>query len=416
MGGQEGHRGAPGGEREAGTGERAGGPQRRPGGERETLRRSKLRDPVGRAAGYPLVGGRGAQRSLGPGGRGHLGVRRRGQGPGSRPGRGPARLQRPSLRRGGAAAGRREGRGQLQRGRRRRGAPGGRPGGRRYSGRGGRGLPASRGSGRRGAGGGRRAGFNIFGALRAWLSPDDAVVPEQEIFTPGQTPQQVARQDTEQMANSQQTAQAAALCQLDIGFKTVDTIQVTVKGTPAAGRLQPGDAIAAVDGKPVSCHTDAGTLIKARRPGAPVELTVLRHGPTSPLPLGTADVQGQPEIGVLLVESFVFPFSVTISIRNIGGPSSGLMFALGIIDKITPDNLTGGRFIAGTGEIEANGTVDPIGGVQQKMHGARAAGPTVFLTPAANCPDTARAVPARVRPIKATALAGAVDDLEALKA
>ena len=264
--------------------------------------------------------------------------------------------------------------------------------------------------------GGPGTGFNIFAALRAWLSPDDAVVPEQEIFTPGQTPQQVARQDTEQMANSQQTAQAAALCQLGIGFKTVDTIQVTVKGTPAAGRLQPGDAITAVDGKPVSCHTAAGTLIKARRPGAPVELTVLRHGRTSRVRLVTADVQGQPEIGVLLVESFVFPFSVTISIGNIGGPSAGLMFALGIIDKITPDNLTGGRFIAGTGEIEANGTVDPIGGIQQKMVGARAAGATIFLTPAANCPDAAGAVPAGMRLIKVSSLAGAVDDLEALKA
>ena len=95
-----------------------------------------------------------------------------------------------------------------------------------------------------------------------------------------------------------------------------------------------------------------------------------------------------------LVESFVFPFSVTISVGNIGGPSAGLMFALGLIDKITPDNLTGGRFIAGTGEIEANGTVEPIGGIQQKMAGARAAGATIFLTPAANCADTAGAVPA----------------------
>src|SRR5258708_2263893 len=264
--------------------------------------------------------------------------------------------------------------------------------------------------------GGPGTGFNIFGALRAWLSRDDAVLPEQEIFTPGKTPQQVARQDTEQMANSQQTAQAAALCQLDIGFKTVDTIQVTVKGTPAAGRLQPGDAIAAVDGKPVSCHTDAGTLIKARRPGAPVELTVLRHGPTSPGRLVTPPGQGQPEIGVLVVESLVFPFSVTISMGDIGGPSAGLMFALGIIDKITPDNLAGGRFIAGTGEIEANGAVDPIGGIQQKMLGARAAGATIFLTPAANCPDTAGAVPAGMRLIKVSSLAGAVDDLEALKA
>src|SRR5258708_4942250 len=135
--------------------------------------------------------------------------------------------------------------------------------------------------------GGPGTGFNIFGALRAWLSPDDAVVPEQEIFTPGQTPQQVARQDTEQMANSQQTAQAAALCQLDIGFKTVDTIQVTVKGTPAAGRLQPGDAIAAVDGKPVSSHTDAGTPTKAPPPAPPVPLTPLPPPPTPPAPLST---------------------------------------------------------------------------------------------------------------------------------
>ena len=92
------------------------------------------------------------------------------------------------------------------------------------------------------------------------------------------------------------------------------------------------------------------------------------------------------------------------------------MFALGIIDKITPDNLTGGRFIAGTGEIEANGTVDPIGGIQQKMAGARAAGATVFLTPVANCPDTGGSVPAGLRLIKVSSLAGAIADLNALKA
>jgi PDZ domain-containing protein len=264
--------------------------------------------------------------------------------------------------------------------------------------------------------GGPGTRFNIFAALRAWLSPDDAVVPQQEIFTPGQTPQQVARQDTEQMANSQQLAQAAALCQLNISFKTVDTIQATVKGMPAAGRLQARDVITAVDGKPVTCHTDAGTLIRARRPGAPVQLTVLRHGRTERIRLATANTQGMPQIGVQLVENFVFPFPVTISIGNIGGPSAGLMFALGIIDKITPDNLTGGRFIAGTGEIEANGTVDPIGGIQQKMVGARAAGATIFLTPAANCPDTAGAVPAGMRLIKVSSLAGAVSALEALKA
>jgi len=264
--------------------------------------------------------------------------------------------------------------------------------------------------------GGPGTSFNIFAALRAWLSPDEAVVPESEIFTPGQTPQQVARQDTEEMASSQQTAAAAALCQLQISFSTVDTVQATVKGMPASGALHPGDVIAAVDGKPVSCRADAGMLIRARRPGAPVLLTVVRRGRVAEVRLVTADVEGEPEIGVQVLESFVLPFNVSISVGNIGGPSAGLMFALGIIDKITPENLTGGRFIAGTGEIEANGAVEPIGGIQQKMAGARAAGATFFLTPAANCPDASGAVPAGMRLIKVTSLAGAIADLDALKA
>ncbi len=93
-------------------------------------------------------------------------------------------------------------------------------------------------------------------------------------------------------------------------------------------------------------------------------------------------------IGVQVQEQYKFPFTVQISVGDIGGPSAGMMFALGIIDKLTPDNLTGGKFIAGTGEITAAGQVQPIGGIQQKMVGARDAGATVFLAPAANCADT----------------------------
>jgi Lon-like protease len=264
--------------------------------------------------------------------------------------------------------------------------------------------------------GGPQTEFNIFSALRAWLSPHEAVVPEEEIFTPGQTAQQVAQVDTEEMADSQQTATAAALCQLKISFKTVETVQTTIKGMPAAGVLHAGDDIEAIDGTPLSCRADAGALIQAHKPGSAVELTILRHGRTIPVRLVTANVQGEPEIGVELVQNFVFPFTVSIDVGDIGGPSAGLMFALGLIDKITPDNLTGGRFIAGTGEIEANGTVEPIGGIQQKMAGARAAGATIFLTPAANCPDTAGAVPAGLRLIKVSSLAGAIAALNALKA
>ena len=104
------------------------------------------------------------------------------------------------------------------------------------------------------------------------------------------------------------------------------------------------------------------------------------------------------------------------SVGDIGGPSAGMMFALGIIDKLTPMNLTGGRFIAGTGEITASGQVQAIGGIQQKMVGARNAGATIFLAPASNCSDVKGAIPAGLQVVKVGTLDQAVTDLEALKA
>ncbi len=264
--------------------------------------------------------------------------------------------------------------------------------------------------------GGPDTNFNIFSALRAWLTPDDAVVPASEIYSPGQTPQQVVQQDTQEMVGSQQDATAAALCYLNIKFKVIDTVTATGEGTPAHGVLLPGDQIAAVDGTPVDCRHNVVTMIRDRKPGAPVTLTIDRKGIIKTIRLATKDVGGEPVVGVALAPaSYVFPFSVKINLSNIGGPSAGLMFALGIIDKLTPSNLTAGRFIAGTGEISPNGAVEPIGGIQQKMAGARAAGATIFLTPAANCPDTAGAVPAGLRLVKVSTLAGAIGDLTAIK-
>jgi len=103
-------------------------------------------------------------------------------------------------------------------------------------------------------------------------------------------------------------------------------------------------------------------------------------------------------------------------VGDIGGPSAGMMFALGIIDKLTPLNLTGGKVIAGTGEITDGGQVEAIGGIQQKMVAARDAGATIFLAPASNCSDVDGAVPAGLRIVKVSTLTQAVDDLEAIKA
>jgi PDZ domain-containing protein len=143
---------------------------------------------------------------------------------------------------------------------------------------------------------------------------------------------------------------------------------------------------------------------------------VSRGGKDVPLSVSTKEVGGKPVVGVDVQEGYVFPFSVKISVGNIGGPSAGMMFALGIIDKITSLNLTGGKFIAGTGEITPSGQVSPIGGIQQKMVGARDAGATVFLAPAGNCADTVGAIPAGLRVVKVSTLSQAMSDLEALKA
>jgi PDZ domain-containing protein len=264
--------------------------------------------------------------------------------------------------------------------------------------------------------GGPSDGFNVFTALQAWLSPHEAVVPEQELFGTGQTQQQVTRQDTQQMVSSQQLAQAAALCLLGIPYRVLDTVSGVHPGMPAAGVLRQGDIITAVDGKPVTCRATVGPLIRAHKPGSTVRLTIDRHGATRQVRLTTADIKGKAVVGVDVFENYRFPFPVKINVGAIGGPSAGLMFALGIVDKLTPGGVTGGRFIAGTGEISANGAVSPIGGIQQKMAGARAAGATVFLTPAANCPDTAGAIPQGLRLIKVATLASAVRDLKALAA
>jgi Lon-like protease len=264
--------------------------------------------------------------------------------------------------------------------------------------------------------GGPGVSLNIFQAVRAWLNSDEAVVPESELFPPGQTAQQTQTQDTAQMASSQELATAAALSTLHIPFKTQVAVVSTVAGYPASTVLKTGDVIEAVDGKPVTGESSLSSLITGQPAGSVLTLTVLRAGQTLSLPITTKESGGTPIIGVQVQEEYQFPFTVKITVGAIGGPSAGMMFALGIVDKLTRDNLTGGKFIAGTGEITASGQVQPIGGIQQKMVGARGAGATIFLTPAGNCSDTAGAVPAGLRIVKVSTLAQAISDLEAIKA
>lgn len=264
--------------------------------------------------------------------------------------------------------------------------------------------------------GGPGVDVNIFQAFSAWLNSSDAVVPESELFPPGQTAQQTEAQDTAQMSSSQELATAAALTQLHIKYQTYVQVVSTVSGYPASKVLKAGDVIKAVDGKPVTGASSLSAMIKAHPAGTTLQLTVVRNGKTLTLPVASKSSNGAPVIGVHVQDQYNFPVNVKISVGNIGGPSAGMMFALGIIDKLTTMNLADGRFIAGTGEITPAGQVQPIGGIQQKMVGARDAGATVFLAPAGNCSDVVGAIPAGLKVVKVSTLSGAISDLEALKA
>jgi Lon-like protease len=263
--------------------------------------------------------------------------------------------------------------------------------------------------------GGPGVTINIFSALAAWLNPHEAVVPESELFAPGQTQQQAQQQDTQEMTGSQQDATAAALTELRIPYQTVVVVAQAEPGYPAYGVLKSGDVIAAVDGTPVTGASQLTSLIGAHPAGSTLTVTIVRGGRTETVQVGTKESAGRPVMGVEITEQFKFPFTVKFSVGEIGGPSAGMMFALGIIDKLTPMNLTGGKFIAGTGEIEPGGQVDPIGGIQQKMVGARDAGATIFLAPASNCSDVKGAIPAGLQVVKVSTLNQAVTYLEDLK-
>ena len=257
--------------------------------------------------------------------------------------------------------------------------------------------------------------FNIFTALVAWLNPHQAVVPENEICPAGQTQKQTQEQNTQEMTSSQDIATAAALTELHIPYSTQVVVVQPDKGFPAYGVLKAGDVIKSVDGQPVTGQAGLTKLIAAHPAGSTLTLDITRAGQNRQVQVGTKQSRGHPVMGVEITEEYKFPFQIKFSVGDIGGPSAGMMFALGIIDKLTKLDLTAGRFIAGTGEITASGQVQPIGGIQQKMIGARNAGATIFLTPATNCADTKGAVPKGMRLVKVSTLNQAVTYLEALK-
>ena len=252
--------------------------------------------------------------------------------------------------------------------------------------------------------------------VSAWFRPDYAVIPMDLIFSPGTTHEDEAKASAIQMTNSQQEAIAAALTKLGISFESSIVVEEAMKGLPADGLVKSGDIITAANGTAVSNVSDLRAIIKDIGIDGTVDLAIVRDGKPITVSVGivASDQDGTtPVVGIYTSGKYKFPFTVDIQISNVGGSSAGMMFALGIIDELTPGSLNGGADVAGTGEITATGEVGRIGGVVQKAYAARDSGADWFLVPTGNCDDLYGHVPDGLREVAVNTLD---DSLAALKA
>lgn len=233
--------------------------------------------------------------------------------------------------------------------------------------------------------------LTAFEAARAWLDDDVRILTEEELF--GRRTAEENRQfNIQLMDTSKQDAARVAL--LKLGYEvpvelTGETIVGVSDGSPAAGTLEVGDTIVAVGGEPLEEVGDLFRLLEPTRPGDEVILTVDRVDGRATedvtLTLGVRpDERPQGFIGVDLQARdlvYRFPFDIEIDSGSVGGPSGGLAFTLGVLDLLTPGELTGGVEVAATGTISGTGTVGPVGGIAQKAAVVRKAGIELFLVP-----------------------------------
>lgn len=256
--------------------------------------------------------------------------------------------------------------------------------------------------------------ISLWQAIQGWLSPSDAVVPREVIYPPDQTRQQVDEQNQQDFKASQSSAETAALREL--GFPVRVLVQAVTAGQPADGHLQAGDMITSVDGKAVTSAAKLTSLIRAKPVGTALNIGYSRGGEPASTTITTSKAQdGSPRIGIQVEQKQPSPYQIQFSLDDVGGPSAGLMFSLGIVDKLTPADLTGGITIAGTGTIDDDGNVGAIGGIAQKMRGAKRDGATVFLSPADNCAEAvANAVPG-LELVKVSTLDDALNALQTLR-
>lgn len=229
-------------------------------------------------------------------------------------------------------------------------------------------------------------GFDI---LYGWLDGKRAVVPRQEVYPDGETAAEAVKQGAVEMSGSQINATAAALSYL--GYKSRSKLEVVDvnKVSKAKNVILVNDVVLAIDDRKFENTAELLRFLDSKKPGEFVNVKIIRPGVgelTKKIALSARD-DGSAFIGINIQEQFAFPFDVKIKLEETGGPSGGLIFAIGVVEKLTAEDLIRSRNIAGTGTISTSGDVGPIGGIAEKIVGAKEYGVKIFFTPLENCLD-----------------------------
>lgn len=264
----------------------------------------------------------------------------------------------------------------------------------------------------------------VFGAetIYNWAIGPHVVLPRESVYPPAIEGKTVERDSRAEMSGSKVAATAAALTYLGYDFEEVYFVSKVKPYSDAKGKLKPGDRILIVDGMKIEEIEEIRTAYADRKIGDIIEIQVERitNGQEDLVSEKIKLVSNQepgadperPAIGILVGTSAKFPVNVKFNLRGVGGPSAGLIFAVGVIEKMTPEDLLRGRKIAGTGTITPGGRVGAIGGIEEKMIGASRKGATIFIAPRENCPDINH-VPKGLKVIPVSTLSEAIAALRA---
>ena len=238
------------------------------------------------------------------------------------------------------------------------------------------------------------------------------------------TREQVDNANKAQMTGSQSTAKVAAL--MELGWKVPATVKITgtVEGSDAQGKLREGDILQSIETPDGVLHAietpaDPFAIMRKVAPGSTLKVTVKNGEDQRTETVVSAASAGETEgskLGIYLDAQVNLPVDIHFSLENIGGPSAGMMFSLGIIDRLSEGDMTGGKSIAGTGTMSYDGKVGAIGGIAQKMQGAKRDGASWFLAPESNCDQVIGHVPEGLRVVRVSTLHEAHEAVDAIAA